>query len=453
MAEEWQPSDTDLQGIAQVLEQSQTADNAVHAQIQQTIMGMHANPDFGRYLVFIMCSQGGVPDELRALAGLILKENIRMHRYNDGCLGYVKAMIVGPLSDPHPSVRHFAGIVVTTIISYTDLNDWPAILPELASRLNGESPAELLDGAFSALDMICEDSHEKMDSEELGWPLNDLVPRLMAFIGHPTAKYRRSALRCLNRFIVHNMPQILVTKLDELLPALSELASDPDDEVRKEVCEALDNLMQARFDFMAPHMASIIEFFLQASQDEEPLVACQAIDFWSSYTDCLSRLKEDQQLYYEQLKDAFPRLIPLLVQVRRRPLVCVPSRSSLPRSIPPPGGHFGEEQEGFRSNQSFVAALSAFSALLLPLASCVLLSAFSFLQHASYILRPVSLVTSRPRAFLTILAPRATSPRYPPSLPPRTIYPPPRDLPPNYLSPRRARVSRKWSTRRRRSMI
>ena len=89
MAEEWQPSDTDLQGIAQVLEQSQTADNAMHAQIQQTIMGMHANPDFGRYLVFIMCSQGGVPDELRALAGLIPDPCTSRNRGPGTCSGDV----------------------------------------------------------------------------------------------------------------------------------------------------------------------------------------------------------------------------------------------------------------------------------------------------------------------------------------------------------------------------
>lgn len=66
------------------------------------------------------------------------------------------------------------------------------------------------------LRQICEDSAKELDSEELGRPLNELVPMLLALFSHPKDSFRVTALKCINSLISLG-PQALVLNMDAYL--------------------------------------------------------------------------------------------------------------------------------------------------------------------------------------------------------------------------------------------
>lgn len=63
---------------------------------------------------------------------------------------------------------------------------------------------------------ICEDSARELESEELGRPLNQLVPMLLALFSHPKDSFRVMALTCVNSLISLS-PQALLLNMDAYL--------------------------------------------------------------------------------------------------------------------------------------------------------------------------------------------------------------------------------------------
>lgn len=124
---------------------------------------------------------------------------------------------------PAPSLRQrpflaAPGILITTIASKGELQMWPELLPQLCNLLNSEdyntcevgdepwsaclsgswgrpgpTPTCLLpstQGAFGALQKICEDSSELLDSDALNRPLNIMIPKFLQFFKHCSPKIR-----------------------------------------------------------------------------------------------------------------------------------------------------------------------------------------------------------------------------------------------------------------------
>lgn len=63
---------------------------------------------------------------------------------------------------------------------------------------------------------ICEDSAQELNSEELGRPLNQLVPMLLHLFSHPKDSFRVMALTCINSLIPMS-PQALLLNMDAYL--------------------------------------------------------------------------------------------------------------------------------------------------------------------------------------------------------------------------------------------
>lgn len=91
------------------------------------------------------------------------------------------------------------------------------------------------EGAFGALQKICEDSAEILDSDALNRPLNVLIPKFLQFFRHSSPKIRSHATACVNQFII-NRTQALMIHIDSFVENLFHLANDDDPEVRKNVC-------------------------------------------------------------------------------------------------------------------------------------------------------------------------------------------------------------------------
>ena len=68
------------------------------------------------------------------------------------------------------------GILITTIASKGELGNWPELLPSLCQLLDSDN-YNACEGSFGALQKICEDSAEVLDSDN-SRPLNILIPKV-----------------------------------------------------------------------------------------------------------------------------------------------------------------------------------------------------------------------------------------------------------------------------------
>ncbi|NXL15640.1 TNPO1 protein, partial [Setophaga kirtlandii] len=84
------------------------------------------------------------------------------------------------------------GILITTIASKGELQNWPELLPKLCSLLDSED-YNTCEGAFGALQKICEDSAEILDSDVLDRPLNIMIPKFLQFFKHSSPKIRQGS--------------------------------------------------------------------------------------------------------------------------------------------------------------------------------------------------------------------------------------------------------------------
>lgn len=69
----------------------------------------------------------------------------------------------------------------------------------------------VIQGAFGALQKICEDSAEALDTDALNRPLNILIPKFLQFFKHNSAKIRyvpiqlKLRLRCIALLLTINI--------------------------------------------------------------------------------------------------------------------------------------------------------------------------------------------------------------------------------------------------------
>ncbi|TMS23101.1 Transportin-2 [Larimichthys crocea] len=216
----------------------------------------------------------------RSLSGLILKNNVKAHYQNfpPNVADFIKRECLNNIGDPSPLIRATIGILITTIASKGELQTWPELLPQLCNLLNSED-YNTCEGSFGALQKICEDSSELLDSDALNRPLNIMIPKFLQFFKHCSPKIRSHAIACVNQFII-GRAQALMDNIDTFIESLFALAGDEDSEVRKNVCRALVMLLEVRIDRLIPHMHSIIQYMLQRTQDPDENVALEACEFW-----------------------------------------------------------------------------------------------------------------------------------------------------------------------------
>ena len=154
----------------------------------------------------------------RALAGLILKNNVKAHFHNFplDVTVYLKAGCLQAVGDPSPLIRATVGILITTIASRGAIFSWAELLPTLCSKLDSTDFVEC-EGAFGALEKICEDSAEVLESDNHNRPLNILIPKFLTFFVHQRPKVRAHAVACVNQFILGRGHTIVCNEITQPL--------------------------------------------------------------------------------------------------------------------------------------------------------------------------------------------------------------------------------------------
>ncbi|XP_060757620.1 transportin-2 isoform X1 [Neoarius graeffei] len=302
---EWQPDEQGLQQVLQLLKDSQSPNTATQRAVQQKLEQLNQFPDFNNYLIFVLTRLKSEDEPTRSLSGLILKNNVKAHYQNfpPTVADFIKQECLGNIGDPSPLIRATIGILITTIASKGELQTWPELLPQLCNLLNSED-YNTCEGSFGALQKICEDSSELLDSDALNRPLNIMIPKFLQFFKHCSPKIRSHAVACVNQFII-GRAQALMDNIDPFIESLFALAADEDSEVRKNVCRALVMLLEVRIDRLIPHMHSIVQYMLQRTQDPDENVALEACEFWLTLA--------EQPICKEVLSGHLVQLIPILV--------------------------------------------------------------------------------------------------------------------------------------------
>ncbi|KAK7866834.1 hypothetical protein R5R35_006012 [Gryllus longicercus] len=302
----WQPQEEGLRQILQLLKESQSPDTATQRAVQQKLEELNKFPDFNNYLIFVLTKLTSEDEPTRSLSGLILKNNVKahFHKFLPAVTEFIKQECLSAVGDPSPLIRATVGILITTIASKGELTTWPELLPALCSMLDSQD-YNVCEGSFGALQKICEDSSELLDSDALNRPLNILIPKFLQFFKHSSSKIRSHAIACVNQFII-NRTQALMIHIDSFLENLFHLATDDDPDVRKNVCRALVMLLEVRMDRLIPHMHNIIEYMLMRTQDPDEGVALEACEFWLSLA--------EQPICKEALSSHLTRLVPILVR-------------------------------------------------------------------------------------------------------------------------------------------
>lgn len=304
----WEPQPDGLNQIITLLKQSQSTDNAIQRAVQLKLEELNQYPDFNNYLIYVLTKLKTQDEPTRSLSGLILKNNIRIHgtHLQPAIIEYIKQECLMALGDPSPLIRATVGILITTIANKGSLQNWPELLPTLCDMLDSQEYS-VCEGSFGALQKICEDSADTLDSAALNRPLNIMIPKFLQFFRHSSPKIRSHAIACINQFII-NRTQALMLHIDTFIENLFHLSSDEDREVRKNVCRGLVMLLEVRMDRLMPHMNNIIEYMLIRTQDPDE-TALEACEFWLSLA--------EQSICKEVLTPHLPRLAPVLVRGMR----------------------------------------------------------------------------------------------------------------------------------------
>jgi transportin-1 len=250
-----------------------------------------------------------VDEPTRSLSGLILKNNVKAYyqSFPDEVKAYVKSECLSAIGNPSPLIRATVGILVTTIVQKGKLISWPELLPLLCQLLDSEDYS-VCEGAFGALQKICEDSSEQLDSDDLNRPLNTLIPKFLAFFKHSSSKIRSHAIACVNQFII-TRAQALMVHISAFIENLFALSGDEDPEVRRNVCRAVVMLLEVRMDVLMPHIHNIVEYMLLRTQDRDEQVALEACEFWLTIA--------EMQICKEVLGPHLQALVPILVRGMR----------------------------------------------------------------------------------------------------------------------------------------
>ncbi|CAG9581671.1 unnamed protein product [Danaus chrysippus] len=304
MKMEWKPEQEGLRQILTLLKESQSPDTATQRAVQQKLEELNKYPDFNNYLIFVLTKLVSEEEPTRSLSGLILKNNVKA-RYNSflpEVAEFIKRECLSAVGDPSPLIRATVGIIITTIASKGELTSWPELLPALCQMLDSQD-YNVCEGAFGALQKICEDTAELLDSDALNRPLNVLIPKFLQFFRHSSPKIRCHAIACVNYFIM-GRTQALMLHIDSFIENLFHLAADEDPDVRKNVCHALVLLLEVRLDRLIPYLPNIIEYMLMRTQDAEEGVALEACEFWLSLA--------EQNVCREVLGPRLPSLLPVL---------------------------------------------------------------------------------------------------------------------------------------------
>ncbi|GJD07944.1 Transportin-1 [Galdieria sulphuraria] len=307
ISQHWEPVATGLKVLITMLRQSLFSSTQIQEEVYKSLKELSEHPDFTKYLAYFVANgkspnvvalaasieDFGVPSEqeltiTRQQAALLLKNNIKQawerKLISDDDLQYIKQQIILCLGEEVSVLQNAAAIGIAACVSDSlgGVASWPQVLDIFLSLLNCEDQV-IQEGVLDALSIICEDNADKL-CRLPNDPLSIYIPKLISYFRHPNARFRYFAMQCTSPFILL-LPRALHSNMEAYLNALFSVAHDESSAVRKRFCSVICTLLESCRDALVPHMDTIIEYMLVASQDSVSTVALEACEFWCTYAE------------------------------------------------------------------------------------------------------------------------------------------------------------------------
>lgn len=271
--------------IVQVLANANSTSNQVQYEVTQALIQLGANPAFPAVLTQIFAQGTDQPEVIRQVAGLLLKKTVDQQFASlAASMPAIKEALLHAVLDPNETIRKTAGSLITTVMARG--GTWIEALHKLTEALC-HADSNVVDGALSALDKICEDTLGQYPSGQdpfIQFSAQHLVPKLflMCDLKIPV-QYRRTGMKVLNHFALHYMLE--AEPLSQYLPqykdALGVLAvQDPDQEVLRHVCQGLVHLVERCPELLAPDAQGVLQMLLQACKHPSYDVRYVSLDVW-----------------------------------------------------------------------------------------------------------------------------------------------------------------------------
>ncbi|KAI8627691.1 armadillo-type protein [Xylariaceae sp. FL1651] len=318
---EWQPVPESLGQLAACLKDSLSGfDKAAQKQAELMLTQAKSSPDINNYLVYLFSSQDpptGLqcsPQDyylVRSAAAIMLKNNVKSSykQIPNDSLTLIRMAVPIGLQDKNSQMRNYAGNIATELIRRGGLLSWPELLPELLKMLSNETGQisnEAQEGAMAAMAKICEDNTKMLEREVNGQrPLNFILPKLIQATKSPLSKVRANALTAINVFTPRKS-QAMINSIDDLLNNLFNLATDSNNDVRKQVCRAFVQLVETRPDKLQPHLSGLVDYIITQQKGDDEDLACDAAEFWLA-------VGEHENLW-QSLSPYVGKIIPVLLE-------------------------------------------------------------------------------------------------------------------------------------------
>lgn len=307
---QWTPNEQGLQQILQLLADSKKGSTEVQKHCTEQFAYFNKNVvDFNNYLAFIFVQMKQQDPSIRQAAGLLLKTNLRrdFETILPQAMEHIKALILEGIRDPIHYIRSTAGNVMTSLIYHQGLKSWPQALPTLVQYIESND-FNTVDGSFSALLKICEDIGDQLDSEELGRPLNFLIPKFIQYMAHPHESIRKMAVACVIQFLPL-MPNALLVNMEQFMKRISSMANDQSSRIRKYVCRAFIALLEHP-NYLKPIFDNVVDYIIHCTTDtSDEVLALEACEFWTAIAE-----NESCHDFMKPLQAHLPKIVPILVK-------------------------------------------------------------------------------------------------------------------------------------------
>lgn len=280
-------------------------------QAMELLAQARLQPEFENYLVEILVNDKSATSDVRAAAGVNLKNSVVKNPGKDRsylCSEIMKGLLASDLL-----VRNITGNVITGLFSTCGVQQWPQALTQLSEMARNESVAmHSREAAVGALAKIVEDSKYSLDSEEIGgerpadYVIGQLLGMLQTGMSGALAKFVATCVQAVSQFVPAKT-QAMMVHMDEYLAVLFQLAGHPDSGVRKNVCTGFLLVMESRPDKLVPHMSGVVEYCLHLMHDDDESVAMEACEFLLAVAETPS--KTQAAVFRSKLSDILPVLL------------------------------------------------------------------------------------------------------------------------------------------------
>lgn len=312
----WSADPHALEQLKHIFSATLSSNNKERSEANDALAEARLQPEIENYLCELLVSDHSAKSDVRAAAGINLKNSILRSQYatTDKDRSYLMNSILKGLLDNEIMVRNITGNVITSLFSIYGLSKWPQVLPQLIQLTQSqEVNTTVHEAAMGALSKICEDSTSSLDQEYNGErPLNFMMVNFLKLAeDESSGKVRALAVHCINQFI-RSKSQSFLVHIDDFLQRLFQLASDNTSEVRKNVCTAFLAILETRPDKLLPHIDGVINFCLHAMQGSEEEVALEACEFILALSTTIE-VESDKNILKPKLNSILPILLAKMV--------------------------------------------------------------------------------------------------------------------------------------------